>query len=118
MIYTYGVYTFTLSNVSDVVRTGLSCNAAGLCSDTLTLTVSGTVTGGGFDPTAFSGAWTANGACAGSSGPPANCTASVSASWSVSLVALGRETQTPEPASLALVGVALAGLGFARRRQR
>jgi hypothetical protein len=68
----------------------------------------------GFDDTSFAGVWTANGACTGSA---SECTGDISASWSVSLVATGEEP-LPEPTTLGLFGfgLALAGIGYRRRR--
>ncbi len=117
--YSWNGFTFTINSITNVTPTALH-GAAGtnvLLSDALLFQVSGTVTGGAFDPTAFSGIWTANGSCAGDN-PPATCNANASASWSVSLTALGQETTVPEPASIALIGIGLAGLGLARRRKQ
>jgi PEP-CTERM motif len=116
-VYTYAGFTFTLTSVTNIVRTPLASTGVGSqLADALAFTIIGTVSGNGFQPTTFSGLWTGNGSCQGTTGP-ATCTSNVTASWSVSLTALGTPT-VPEPATLGLIGIALAGLGFAARRKQ
>ena len=52
-IYTYGPFTFTLSGVSNIVRTPLAVGGAGLGNDALQFEIAGTVDDGpgGLDPT-------------------------------------------------------------------
>ncbi|MEO5732834.1 MAG: PEP-CTERM sorting domain-containing protein [Rubrivivax sp.] len=116
MIYAFNGFSFTVQSINSLVRTPLSCGTTG-CNDTLTFDIFGTVTKAGFDSTLFSGAWSGNGSC-NQNGNSGNCTnGTKSASWSVSLSAAGMPAVVPEPGSLALVGVALAGFGVAARRK-
>jgi hypothetical protein len=111
-----GGFAFTLANVSNIVSSALSCNGA-LCNDAKAFTISGTVTGIGFDATNFEGNFTANGTCT-RAGQSDNCEGgSQSASWSSSVVALGTPVTVPVPATLALFGLGLLGLGVSRKKK-
>lgn len=117
MIYRFNGFTFTVESIAALTRTPLSCTTSG-CNDSLGFDIFGSVTGNGFDATMFSGAFTANGTC-NQQGNQTRCANNTrSGSYSASLVAAGQvRQQIPEPGSLALVALALTGLGVASRRK-
>ena len=113
VIIDVGGFKFDLVVHGLITPTPLSCNA-GSCSDNLLIaTLVGVVSGNGFDPTAFTGSLSLSGSCVGGAG---TCVSDLSGGYTYSLSATGRQ-QAPEPSTLLLLGVALAGLGFARRKQ-
>ena len=90
-------YTLTVGNVNNILRGSLANNSISV-SGTGTLTITGAITR---DPTP--GTWNFTGGLAGTS-------------QNLSFSSSPTPVRVPEPATLGLIGIALAGLGFMRRR--
>lgn len=121
--YTYGDFTFTITGFGTPTRNVLDCQGQ-FCNDSLVFTGTGTVDDGAgpLDPSNFSISWTANGSCLRNFGSVlTQCDGNVTASWSASISAAGfprTPEPTPEPATLALLGLGLAGLGFTIKKRK
>jgi hypothetical protein len=111
-------FAFDITAVGAITPSAPVCNSGG-CTDGLLVSISGVVTGAGFSPTAFTGTLSLTGACTipGSVGGGVAACTSFSGTYGYSLQSNGVPFQTPEPGTLALLGIAVAGLAFVRRRK-
>ena len=116
-MFTEDGFSFKILAWGPTVSGAMNCSTA-QCTDTIAFSGVGEVTGNGFQATGFTMSWSAQGSCNESLSTPGQCAAgSGTASYSASISATGQEVRIPEPGSLALVGLALAGLGFTARRR-
>jgi hypothetical protein len=121
LLFTTGGFSFEVLTVGRILRqTPLNCGISGptfRCNDSLLFDFNGIVSAEGFDDTLFDGSFSAQGAC--SSGDGLACDGPSSASFSASIVAtgIGSEIVIPEPGTLLLGGLGLAGMALVMRRR-
>ena len=117
-LFTAGGFTFTLTSFLSDTSKKLDCsqNTGRQCVDARDFVGVGTVTGAGFDPTAFTVTWTTAGSCNNNGGQCTNATGLSSASWTAQIAAAG--APVPEPGSMVLVALAIGGLVASRKTKK
>jgi hypothetical protein len=121
LVFDYNGFHFTATSFGTPDRSALSCDKHGNCSDAISFTAIGDVTGGGFNSTAFLMQWSAHATCSQNViiTPMLACGAgTISAEWTATVYAGSAIRLVPEPATLSLIGSAFILLAWMMRRRR
>ena len=119
LVYQTGTYTFYVDSFTMIaMQPPFACNANGQCQDHLTFNGTGYVhdSSGTYADTIIGLGFSLTGGCTDTNGDN-QCDTNWTASYDTTITANGVLRQVPEPGTLALLGLAVAGLGAARRRR-